>query len=153
MKCKYCGCTESKVVDSRVSDGYRSIRRRRECVSCGKRFTTHEIIEEPPVYVIKKGGGRQEFDIQKVRSGIVKACEKRPISISKIDNLIVDIENKIRSLGQSEIPSDRIGDMVMFALKDLDDVAYIRYASVYKEFNDIETFMKEVSDILKKKNG
>lgn len=153
MKCKYCGCIESKVVDSRIADGYRTIRRRRECVACGKRFTTHETIEEATVYVIKKGGGRQEFDIQKVRSGIVKACEKRPISISKIDNLIVEIENKIRSLNQSEITSEKIGDMVMYALKDLDDVAYIRYASVYKEFRDIDTFMKEISDILNKKKN
>lgn len=148
MKCKYCGSVDSKVVDSRISDGYKSIRRRRECVACGRRFTTYEVIEESPVYVIKKGGGRQEFDISKVRSGVVKACEKRPISISKIDNLVVEIENKVRSLGQNEIPSDKIGNMVMFALKDLDDVAYIRYASVYKEFKDIETFMQEISDIL-----
>ncbi len=154
MKCKYCGCNESKVIDSRVSDGYKSIRRRRECVSCGRRFTTYEIVEESPVYVIKKGGGRQEFDIAKVRSGVVKACEKRPIPISKIDNLIVEIENKVHSLGQSEIPSEKIGNMVMYALKDLDDVAYVRYASVYKEFKDIETFMQEISDILiHKKNG
>ena len=95
MKCKYCGCIESKVVDSRVSDGYRSIRRRRECVACGKRFTTHEIIEEPPVYVIKKGGGRQEFDIQKVRSGIVKACEKRPVPMQKIDDIVEDIQKQM----------------------------------------------------------
>lgn len=154
MKCKYCGCNDSKVVDSRISDGYKSIRRRRECVACGRRFTTYEVVEESPVYVIKKGGGRQEFEINKVRQGIVKACEKRPISISKIDNLIVDIENKVHSLGQSEIPSEKIGNMVMDALKDLDDVAYVRYASVYKEFKDIETFMQEISDILiHKKNG
>lgn len=154
MKCKYCGCIDSKVVDSRISDSYKSIRRRRECLSCGRRFTTYEIVEEPPVYVIKKGGGRQEFDIGKVRAGVVKACEKRPISISKIDSLIVDIENKVHSLGQSEIPSEKIGNMVMYALKDLDDVAYVRYASVYKEFKDIETFMQEISDILiNKKNG
>lgn len=154
MKCKYCGCLESKVVDSRMADGSTSIRRRRECVRCGKRFTTQEIISEPAVYVIKKGGGRQEFDVQKIRSGIVKACEKRPISISKIDNLMIGIENKIRSLGQSEIPSEKIGDIVMDAIKDLDDVAYVRYASVYKEFKDIDTFMKEISEILnKKKNG
>lgn len=154
MKCKYCGCNDSKVVDSRISDGYKSIRRRRECVACSRRFTTYEVVEESPVYVIKKGGGRQEFEINKVRQGIVKACEKRPISISKIDNLIVDIENKVHSSGQSEIPSEKIGNMVMDALKDLDDVAYVRYASVYKEFKDIETFMQEISDILiHKKNG
>lgn len=153
MICKYCGCKASKVVDSRMSDDYKSIRRRRECVDCGRRFTTYETVEETPIYVIKKGGGRQEYDVSKIRAGIIKACEKRPVPIVKIDSAIQDIENKIRSGSGNEIPSEKIGEMVLLALKDLDDVAYIRYASVYKEFKNIDTFMKEISDMLKNKKN
>ena len=153
MKCKYCGKTNSKVIDSRLSEDGMSIRRRRECTACGKRFTTHETMEDTPVYVIKKNGGRQDFDISKVRAGIVKACEKRPVPIAKIDALINNIENEIHSSSNNEISSDKIGNMVMTGLKDIDDVAYIRYASVYKEFKDVDTFMKIVSDIITDKHG
>ncbi len=153
MICKYCGCKASKVVDSRMSDDYKSIRRRRECVNCGRRFTTYETVEEMPIYVIKKGGGRQEYDVSKIRAGIIKACEKRPVPIVKIDSAIQDIENKIRSGSGNEISSEKIGEMVLLALKDLDDVAYIRYASVYKEFKNVDTFMKEIGDMLKNKKN
>lgn len=151
MICKYCGCKESKVVDSRMSEDFKSIRRRRECVNCHKRFTTHETVEETPIYVIKKGGGRQEYDVSKIRAGIIKACEKRPVPIVKIDGAIQEIENKIRSLSGNEVSSEKIGEMVLIALRDLDDVAYIRYASVYKEFKNVDTFIKEISDMLKNK--
>lgn len=151
MICKYCGCKESKVVDSRMSEDFKSIRRRRECVNCHKRFTTHETVEDTPIYVIKKGGGRQEYDVAKIRAGIIKACEKRPVPIVKIDGAIQEIENKIRSLSGNEVPSEKIGEMVLIALRDLDDVAYIRYASVYKEFKNVDTFIKEISDMLKNK--
>jgi len=153
MKCKYCGSLNSKVVDSRLSEDGSSIRRRRECMDCGKRYTTHETVEDTPVYVIKKGGGRQDFDISKVRAGIVKACEKRPVPISKIDSLIIRIENEIHNSNNNEISSEKIGDMVMSGLKEIDDVAYIRYASVYKEFKDVDTFMRVISDIITDKHG
>ncbi|MBQ7652909.1 MAG: transcriptional repressor NrdR [Clostridia bacterium] len=153
MRCKYCGSYNSKVIDSRLSDDGMQIRRRRECTDCGKRFTTHETMEDTPVYVIKKNGGRQDFDISKVRAGIVKACEKRPVPIAKIDALLNNIENEIHGSNNNEISSEKIGNMVMMGLKDIDDVAYIRYASVYKEFKDVDTFMKIISDIITDKRG
>ncbi|MDR2090062.1 MAG: transcriptional regulator NrdR [Clostridiales bacterium] len=152
MKCMYCGETESKVIDSRVGDDGMTIRRRRECVKCGKRFTTYEKIEPVAVYVIKKSGNRQPFDVQKVRSGIIKACEKRPVPIGKIDNLVAEIEKTVYNMPENEIQSTKIGDLVMQGLKEIDDVAYVRFASVYRQFKDINTLLSEIKDILSAKN-
>jgi transcriptional repressor NrdR len=148
----YCGETESKVIDSRVGDDGTAIRRRRECVKCGKRFTTYEKIEPVAVYVIKKSGNRQPFDVQKIRSGIIKACEKRPVPIGKIDNLVSDIEKTVYNIPENEIQSTKIGDLVMRGLKEIDDVAYVRFASVYRQFKDINTLLSEIKDILSAKN-
>lgn len=151
MKCVYCGSMDSKVIDSRISDDGTSIRRRRECLVCARRFTTYETVERIPVFVIKKDGNRELFDINKVRSGIMKACEKRPVSYESIENLVAEIEKTIYNLGSNEVTSDRIGDEVMKGLKELDQVAYVRFASVYKEFKDIDTFLAEIERILGKK--
>ncbi len=153
MKCKFCGCMDSKVIDSRLTEDGNAIRRRRECVGCGRRYTTYETVERTPIYVVKKGGGRQEFDINKVRSGIVKACEKRPVPITKIDALVSDIERTVYNMGDQEITSQHIGDLIMAGLKEIDDVAYVRFASVYRQFKDIDTFMSEISTILSKRNN
>ena len=151
MKCVYCGSMDSKVIDSRISEDGASIRRRRECLECGRRFTTYETVERIPVFVIKKDGNRELFDINKVRSGIMKACEKRPVSYESIDTLATEIEKTVYNLGSNEVSSDRIGDEVMKGLKELDQVAYVRFASVYKEFKDIDTFLAEIERILGKK--
>ncbi|MDR3263253.1 MAG: transcriptional regulator NrdR [Clostridiales bacterium] len=151
MKCMYCGEMDSKVIDSRVSEDGTIIRRRRECVGCAKRFTTYEKIEPVPVYVIKKSGNRQPFDIEKIRSGIVKACEKRPVPISKIEALVAEIEKSAYNMSENEIQSSKIGDMVMKGLKEIDDVAYVRFASVYRQFKDINTLLSEIKDILSNK--
>ena len=151
MKCVYCGSMDSKVIDSRISDDGTSIRRRRECLECGRRFTTYETVERIPVFVIKKDGNRELFDINKLRGGIMKACEKRPVSYESIDNLVTEIEKTVYNLGSNEVSSDRIGDEVMKGLKELDQVAYVRFASVYKEFKDIDTFLAEIERILGKK--
>lgn len=153
MKCIFCNSIDSKVIDSRMVEDGTVIRRRRECLGCGRRFTTHETVERAPIYVIKKGGGRQEFDLDKVRAGIVKACEKRPVPYAKIDRLVNDIHKKILSSGVSELPTEQIGDLVIEGLKDIDDVAYVRYCSVYKEYKDIETFLSKINEILDKKRG
>ena len=151
MKCLYCGSTESKVIDSRVSDDGTSIRRRRECLACARRFTTYETVERIPVFVIKKDGTRELFDISKLRSGIMKACEKRPVSYESIEKLVNEIEKRVYNLGANEISSEKIGDEVMKGLKELDQLAYVRFASVYKEFKDIDTFLSEIETILGKK--
>lgn len=151
MKCKYCGNMDSKVIDSRLTEDGTSIRRRRECINCARRYTTYETIERTPIYVIKKGGSRQEFDVDKIRSGIVKACEKRPVPITKIDNLVFDIEKIVYNMGENEITSDKIGDLVINGLRDIDDVAYVRFASVYRQFKDIDTFLSEIENILSKR--
>ena len=140
MKCIYCGFADSKVIDSRSTDDDNSIRRRRECLNCGKRFTTYEVIESTPVLVIKTDGTRQPFDISKVKSGIIKACEKRPVPMAEIDKLVNDISKKVYNRLDQEIKSKEIGEMVMEGLKGLDEVAYIRFASVYRKFRDITTF-------------
>ena len=132
MKCMYCGCTESKVIDSRSTDEDRAIRRRRECMQCGRRFTTYETIEMTPVLVVKNGGNRQTFDPGKVKNGIIKACEKRPVPMAKIDKLVEDIKKQVYNSLEQEISSKRIGEMVMDGLKKIDEVAYVRYASVYR---------------------
>lgn len=151
MKCLYCGSMDSKVIDSRISEDGASIRRRRECLSCGRRFTTYETVERIPVFVIKKDGTRELFDVNKLKNGIMKACEKRPVSYESIEKLVSDIEKTIYNLGVNEVSSDLIGDQVMKGLKTLDEVAYVRFASVYKEFKDIDTFLAEIERILGKK--
>lgn len=150
MKCMYCGCKESKVVDSRSTDEDSMIRRRRECMNCGKRFTTYETVETTPVLVIKSGGNRQAFDENKVKNGIIKSCEKRPVPMHKIDELVADIKKQIYNSLEQEISSKKIGEMVMSGLKEIDEVAYVRFASVYRQFKDIPSFMQELESMLKK---
>ncbi len=149
MRCMYCGCEDSKVIDSRSADEGRTIRRRRECIKCGKRFTTYETIEDTPVLVIKSSGNRQAYDAQKVKSGIIKSCEKRPVSMSKIDELVDSITKRVYNSMEQEISSKDIGEMVMDGLKNIDEVAYVRYASVYRKFTDISSFMAELEKMMK----
>lgn len=151
MKCIYCGSLDSKVVDSRLTDDKTSIRRRRECIACGKRFTTYETIEIAPVMVVKKNGVRQEFSKNKLKQGILNACAKRPVAMEKIDNLVESIEKKIANSLDQEIKSADIGEYVMEGLKELDDVAYIRFAAVYREFKDINSWLSEIKDLVKEK--
>ena len=151
MKCLYCDCTESKVIDSRSADDDRTIRRRRECTSCGRRFTTYETIEFSPILVVKNNGNRQAFNAEKVRNGIVKACEKRPVSMATIDEMVQDISKQVYNSMESEITSKEIGEMVMDRLKKVDEVAYVRYASVYRSFKDISSFMAELKQMMKGK--
>lgn len=151
MRCLFCNCTESKVIDSRSADDDTTIRRRRECTGCGRRFTTYETIEITPVLVVKSDGNRQAFDKGKIKSGIVKACEKRPVPIEKIESLTDDIAKKVYNSMEQEISSKAIGEMVMDGLKELDEVAYVRYASVYRSFKDISSFMKELQRMMETK--
>ena len=148
MKCMDCGYTESKVIDSRSTDEGRTIRRRRECMQCGKRFTTYETIETTPVLVVKNGGNRQAFDPNKIKNGIIKACEKRPVSMYKIEKLVEDIKKQIYNSLEQEITSKQIGEMVMEGLRQIDEVAYVRYASVYRSFTDISSFMSELETLM-----
>ncbi|MEZ4357043.1 MAG: transcriptional regulator NrdR [Eubacteriales bacterium] len=148
MKCMYCGCTESKVIDSRPTDEDAAIRRRRECLNCGKRFTTYEKIDNVPLLVVKKDGSRETFDTNKIKKGIIRACEKRPVSVKEIDDRVEAIEKKIFNSLKQEIPSSEIGEMVMQELKDLDEVAYVRFASVYRQFKDLHTFLEELNKLL-----
>ncbi len=149
MRCPYCNFPDDKVVDSRASHEGLVVRRRRECLKCGRRFTTYERREEIPLMVIKKDKRREPFDRQKILNGIVKACEKRPISVAKMEELVDEIESTLRSHLERELASSEIGRLVMKKLQDLDDVAYVRFASVYRQFKDITDFMKEVKGILK----
>ena len=149
MKCLYCECTESKVIDSRSSDDRKSIRRRRECMQCGRRFTTYETIEVTPVLVVKTDGTREAYNAEKVRVGIVKACEKRPVSADQIDEMVSDISRSVYNSVETEISSKAIGEMVMDALKEADEVAYVRYASVYRSFKDISSFMSELKKMMR----
>ena len=151
MKCLYCGCEDSKVIDSRSADEGRTIRRRRECISCGRRFTTYETIEDTPVLVVKTSGLRQAFDAQKVKNGIIKSCEKRPVSMSAIDEMVSVVAKKVYNSMEQEISSKHIGEMVMEELKKYDEVAYVRYASVYRSFKDIESFMHELQRLIDNK--
>ena len=144
MKCPYCGFTESKVIDSRPTDESSAIRRRRECLKCGKRFTTYEKLESVSIVVIKKDLSRQEFDRNKILKGIITACEKRPISLAQMEKVADDIESELYQSMEREVDTATIGEKVMEKLRELDDVAYVRFASVYKRFDDIETFMKEL---------
>lgn len=150
MKCLYCECTESKVIDSRSADD-RTIRRRRECAACGRRFTTYETIEVSPVLVVKNNGTREAFNAEKVRNGIVKACEKRPVSMATIDEIVLDISKQVYNSLEGEISSKQIGEMVMERLKKVDEVSYVRYASVYRSFKDISSFMAELKSMMKGK--
>ena len=152
MRCLYCNCTESKVIDSRSADDERTIRRRRECMGCGRRFTTYETIEVAPILVVKNDGTRQAFDVGKIKRGIITACEKRPVPIEKIDELAEDIAKRIYNSMEQEISSKQIGEMVMEGLQKLDEVAYVRYASVYRSFKDISSFMAELQKMIEKKN-
>lgn len=148
MKCIYCGCEDSKVVDSRSADEGRTIRRRRECINCGKRYTTYETIEDTPVLVVKNSGLRQAFDAGKIKSGIIKACEKRPVSMTAIDEMVSAVTKKVYNSMEQEISSKQIGEMVMEELKKHDEVAYVRYASVYRSFKDIPSFMQELQKLI-----
>ncbi len=150
MKCVYCGETDSKVIDSRATeDG--AIRRRRECLVCGKRFTTYETIVTTPVLVVKSSGARQAFDANKIKNGIIKACEKRPVPASRIDQLVNDIQKRVYNSLNQEITSKEIGEMVMKELKEIDEVAYVRFASVYRSFTDISSFMEELQAMVNTK--
>lgn len=150
MKCPFCEFEESKVVDSRPTDEGEAIRRRRECLQCGKRFTTYEKIENIPLMVVKKDGSRQMFDSRKLLNGIVRACEKRPVSIKEMERITIDIEASMQNQMQREVSTGEIGEMVMERLKELDEVAYVRFASVYRQFKDINTFVEEVNRLLNK---
>ena len=148
MKCPFCGNDNTKVIDSRPTDDS-AIRRRRQCESCGKRFTTYEKVETMPLIVIKKDNNREPYDREKIVAGIVRSCHKRPVSISSINAMVDEIETKIFNIGEKEIPTTTIGAIVMEELKKLDEVAYVRFASVYREFKDVNTFMDEIKKILK----
>jgi transcriptional repressor NrdR len=151
MKCPYCSYLESKVIDSRPAEEGTSIRRRRECLSCQKRFTTYEIVERVPLIVVKRDGSRQSFDKSKVINGMVRACEKRPVTMAQIEHIADEIEQELQGSLEREIATQEIGEMVMSRLKDVDEVAYVRFASVYRSFKDINTFMEELSKILSEK--
>jgi len=149
MRCPFCNAEDTKVIDSRPADG--AIRRRRQCESCGKRFTTYEKVETIPLMIIKKDNIREPYDRSKLEGGIVRACHKRPIPVTEIDTIVDEIENDIMSREQKEIPSSTVGELVMEKLRRLDDVAYVRFASVYKEFKDVDTFLLEIEKLAKKK--
>ena len=148
MKCPYCLYYESKVVDSRPTEEGQAIRRRRECIKCSKRFTTYEKIEEIPLIVVKKDGNRQSYDRNKLLNGIIKSCEKRPVSISVIEKMVDEIEKKLYNSLEREVTSVEIGEMIMNKLKDIDEVSYVRFASVYRQFKDLNSFMDELKRIL-----
>lgn len=149
MKCPYCGYDESKVIDSRPTDEGERIRRRRECLKCGKRFTTYEVIETVPIIVIKKDKSRESFDRNKLLNGLLRACEKRPVSIDTLERLVDEIEGSLQNSLDREVPSSLIGKYAMEKLKNIDEVAYVRFASVYREFKDIATFKEELDRMLK----
>lgn len=151
MKCPFCGYTESKVIDSRPTDEGEKIRRRRECISCGKRFTTYEIIESVPIIVVKKDKSREAFDRVKLFNGMLRACEKRPVSIGQLEEAVNQIEAELQNSLDREVTSVHIGELAMEKLKSLDEVAYVRFASVYRQFKDINTFMEELAKLLGEK--
>ena len=151
MKCPFCFAVDSKVVDSRPTDEGTTIRRRRECTHCGKRFTTYEKVEHIPILVVKKDGRREVFDSDKILSGLLKACEKRPVTMKDLEAVVQDIEKQVYNSLDREIFSQRIGEMVMERLKALDEVAYVRFASVYRQFKDINTFVEELNKLIKEK--
>ena len=148
MKCPYCGYSESKVIDSRPADENSSIRRRRECLSCGKRFTTYETVESLPMVVVKKDGSRQSFDRRKVLGGMIRACEKRPVPLADLEKIAEEIEQDLQNSMEREISTEAIGEKVMERLRNVDQVAYVRFASVYRQFKAIDTFMTELNKLL-----
>ncbi len=150
MRCPSCNHNGTRVVDSRPVDDIRSIRRRRECEKCSYRFTTFERVEETPLIVVKKEGIREEFSREKILRGLIRACEKRPVSLDQLDQITHEIERELRNLGQAEVKSDCIGEMVMDKLARIDEVAYVRFASVYRQFKDINVFLDELKDLIKK---
>ncbi|MBR1534189.1 MAG: transcriptional regulator NrdR [Ruminococcus sp.] len=151
MKCPYCGFEESKVIDSRPADEGERIRRRRECLKCSKRFTTHEVIETVPIIVVKRDKSREVFDRNKLTAGLLRACEKRPVSIDQIEGMVDKIETQLQQSLDREVTSMAIGELTMEQLKNVDEVAYVRFASVYRQFKDINTFMEELNKLLKEK--
>lgn len=148
MKCRFCQCTDSKVVDSRPTEDGTAIRRRRECMNCGRRFTTYEKVEEMPIIVVKRDGTREPFDSSKILRGVRKSCEKRPVSAAAMDALVEDVEREINNTLEQEVTTIKIGELVMKKLKDLDEVAYVRFASVYRDFKDSNTFFEELKKLL-----
>ena len=150
MKCPYCSAADTKVIDSRPADDNSSIRRRRQCERCGKRFTTYEKLETMPLMVIKKDNSREAYDRSKIEAGIIQSCHKRPVSTQQINSVIDEIENQIFNMEEKEVETSVIGELVMEKLKALDEVAYVRFASVYREFKDVNTFMEEIGKLLKK---
>lgn len=148
MRCQYCNCLESKVIDSRPTEEGNSIRRRRECTRCGRRFTTYEKIELVPLLVVKRDNRREPFDAAKIKSGVIHACEKLPVSMQQIDSIVSRIEQTVYNTMEDEISSQRIGDMVMAELKQLNDVAYVRFAAVYRKFTDLGSFMEELTHLI-----
>ena len=152
MKCPFCGETDNKVIDSRLSKDATAIRRRRECIGCARRFTTYEQIEDMPIMIIKKDGRRETFSREKVRSGMLRACEKRNVSINAIEDFIDELERDLRDTGEKEIPSRMIGERIMEKLQTLDEIAYVRFASVYREFKDVSDFISELKHLLGNQN-
>ncbi|MFB0842646.1 MULTISPECIES: transcriptional regulator NrdR [Paenibacillus] len=150
MKCPYCDYSGTKVLDSRAANENKSIRRRRECEKCQKRFTTFEMVEETPLIVIKKDGSREEFNREKMLRGLIRACEKRPVSVERLEMIVSEVEKQIRTTAHAEVDSREIGEIVMSELYPVDEVAYIRFASVYRQFKDIDMFMKELTELLSK---
>ena len=153
MKCPYCSYEESKVIDSRPTDEGERIRRRRECLKCGKRFTTYEVIENVPLIVVKKDRSREAFDRGKLLRGLLRACEKRPVPVKQLENLVDEVETTVQNMLEREVTSEAIGEMVMERLKKIDDIAYIRFASVYRQFRDIDSLNEEVSKLISEKKG
>lgn len=151
MRCSFCGHADSKVLDSRPVEDGRCIRRRRECQKCGKRFTTYERVEEMSLLVVKRDGNREIFDKNKILAGVVRACDKRPVPMSELEAMVADIEKELRNSTEKEVTAKQIGDMVMQRLRKMDDVAYVRFASVYRKFEDIERFMEEIHEMLSEK--
>ncbi|MCR5809619.1 MAG: transcriptional regulator NrdR [Clostridiales bacterium] len=153
MRCRYCQCTDSKVVDSRPTEDGTAIRRRRECTNCGRRFTTYEKIEEMPIIVVKRDGTREPFDSSKILRGVRKSCEKRPVSAAAMDELVEEVVREINNTLEQEVTTIKIGELVMKKLKDLDEVAYVRFASVYRDFKDSNTFFEELKKLLGEQNA
>ena len=148
MNCPFCNTPDTKVIDSRPTEEGHAIRRRRECEGCGKRFTTYEKVEEVLFMVVKRDGSREQFDRNKILNGIIRACQKRPVSLEQMESIVTDIEKQINNLMEKEVPSEFIGNAVMDHLKDLDEVAYVRFASVYREFTDVGTFVSEIEKLI-----
>ena len=151
MKCPFCGYIDTKVIDSRPIEDGNAIRRRRECEKCGRRFTTYEKVDEIPYMVIKRDGSRELFNRNKILNGLIKACEKRPVSVNLLDDIVRNLEKELYNNNEREVPTQVIGEMVMEALKDVDEVAYVRFASVYRQFKDVGTFMEEIEKLMDEK--